>query len=416
MGIFNTADILLPKNADLEKWSVVACDQYTSEPEYWHKVEEIVGGSPSTLKLVYPEVYLEESGSRTEKINSEMASYLENGIFREYPNSLIYLERDFGNGKIRRGIVGSIDLEAYDYAKGSHSQIRATEGTVLERIPPRVKIRENALLELPHVMLLLDDGEKTVIESISPERDTLETVYDFELMMNGGHLCGYLLKPEKAAEITDKLGSLSDEDTFMKKYGRADAFLLAVGDGNHSLATAKACWESLKPTLSPEERKTHPARFALCEIVNVHDDALEFEPIHRVVFDINPKELINALCEYYPDTSETDNGGQPLRYITAGGSGTLYVKNSPYELPVGTLQSFLDDYTKKHGGKIDYIHGEDVTVRLGSKERNIGFLLPAMRKTDLFKGVIADGALPRKTFSMGEAFEKRFYLEAKKIR
>lgn len=400
MSTFNKADILIPKDLDLKKWSVVACDQYTSQPEYWNEVSEITKDAPSTLNIVFPEAFLSEGDARIEKINKTMSEYLESGIFEECLESMIYVERTMSNGKVRKGIIGTVDLEDYDFSVGSQSKIRATEGTVLERIPPRVKIRENAPLELPHIMLLIDDEQRTVIEQCEKG----EMIYDFDLMQGGGHLAGYLLSDFEAERV---LAAISELDENAK-----GNLLFAVGDGNHSLATAKTCWETLKKTLSKEEQENHPARFCLVEIENIHDDALEFEPIHRVVFGVNPEELIEEFKEYYPESSDANNGGQHIIYTYGNKKGDLYVKNSGNTLAVGTLQSFLD----KKGVKVDYIHGEDVTEKLSKEDGNIGFLLPSMEKSDLFKSVIADGALPRKTFSMGEAQDKRFYFEAKKIK
>jgi len=400
MNTFKKANILIPKNIDFTKWSVVACDQYTSQPEYWNEVKSTVGNAPSTLNIVFPEAFLAEGDERIAKINKTMEKYLEEDIFEELLDSMVYVERTMANGKVRKGIMGVIDLEDYDFTKGSKSKIRATEGTVLERIPPRVKIRENASLELPHVMLLIDDKERTVIEQVEKG----EMIYDFDLMQNSGHLSGWLLSDFEAERVLAALDVLDET---------ADGNLLfAVGDGNHSLATAKTCWENLKATLSDEEQKNHPARFCLVEVENIHDEALEFEPIHRVVFGVNPEELLAEFKKYYPETSDADNGGQHIEYTYKGKKGDLFVKNSPSALCVGTLQKFLDhkDY------EVDYIHGADVTEKLSQAENTIGFLLPGMEKSDLFRGVIADGALPRKTFSMGEACDKRFYFEAKKIR
>lgn len=400
MSTFNKADILIPKDLDFTKWSVVACDQYTSQPEYWRAAEKISQDSPSTLNIVFPEAFLAEGDKRIEKINKTMAEYLDSGIFEECLDSMIYIERTMSNGNVRKGIIGAVDLEDYDFSVGSESKIRATEGTVLERIPPRVKIRENAPLELPHIMLLIDDENKTVIEGCEKG----ELIYDFDLMLSGGHLSGYLLSDFEAERV---LAAISELDENAK-----GNLLFAVGDGNHSLATAKTCWENLKKTLTDEEKENHPARFCLVEIENIHDDALEFEPIHRVVFDTDPEKLIEDFKAYYPETADTDNGGQHIVYTYGGKKGDLYVKNSGSTLAVGTLQNFLDE----KGVKVDYIHGEDVTEKLSCQDGNIGFLLPKMEKSDLFKSVIADGALPRKTFSMGEAQDKRFYFEAKKIK
>lgn len=398
MAIFNRADIMLPKNTDLTKWSVVACDQYTSQPEYWEKVQELVGDCPSTLNLVYPEAFLSQGDGRIDSINKTMESYCKQGIFNTYENCLIYTERTLSGGRVRKGIVGAVDLEEYDFNKGAKSAIRATEGTVLERIPPRVKIRENAPLELPHVMLLIDDSEKSLIENVKKG----EKVYDCELMADGGHLCGWLV--ENCDEFMAQL------DVFSEK--AADGLVFAVGDGNHSLATAKTCWENLKPTLSDAEKETHPARFCLVEIENIHDDVLEFEPIHRVVFGIEDEDaFINRLTEKL-GCSEENNGGQEIVLVKGENMKTLYMNNTSSPLAVGTLQKYLDTLSFE----VDYIHGADVVKSLSAKAGAVGLLLPKPEKSSLFETVIKDGALPRKTFSMGEANEKRFYMEAKAIR
>lgn len=415
MGTFKTADILLPKDADMSKWSVVACDQYTSEPEYWEKAEEIAKGAPSTLNITFPEVYLEKGDEeqRIEKINKTMSEYLPE--LKEYKSSLIYLQRTMPDGRVRHGIVGAVDLMEYDYNKGSKAMIRATEGTVLERIPPRVKIRQNATLELPHVMLLIDDREKTVIEPLYDKTDSV--VYDFELMLGGGHAKGYLLSEEETARVMDALDKLADKDEFNKKYNTngKDPMLFAVGDGNHSLATAKACYENLRKTLTAEEAENHPARYALVEVVNLHDEALEFKPIHRVVFSCDAEDLLKEL-DNFGKRGASSFPAQEIEYCFEGGKGKITLENPPSPLEVGSLQKFLDEYMKTHADvKIDYIHGDDVTCRLGAEKGNMGFILPPMSKNSLFETVIEDGVLPRKTFSMGEAHEKRFYLECRKI-
>lgn len=418
--IFRPADILLPQNADYKKWAVVACDQYSSQREYWDTVKKIVGDAPSTYNIIFPEAYLEDGDGdeRIKNINANMEKYLADGIFKEYKDTFILVERQQSNGKIRKGIIGMMDLEEYDYSKGSQSKIRATEGTIIERIPPRQKIRINAPLELPHILMLIDDREKSVIEPVSEAKGSLEKLYDFDLMMDGGHIEGYKVSDELKEQILASLDALADQNLFEEKYGVKDKGLLlyAAGDGNHSLATAKSCWEEIKKNLSEEEIKTHPARFALVELNNIHDDALEFEPIQRIIFNTEPKKLLDALRAYYPDTSCEDNGGQKIRYTYQGNEGTIYIKNSSSNLAVGTLQIFLDKYMAENGGEIDYIHGDDVVRSLAQKENSIGFMVDAMEKNDLFTTVIMDGSLPRKTFSMGEAADKKFYLECKKIR
>lgn len=420
MAIFNTANILLPKEVDFSKWSVVACDQFTSQRDYWEKASRLTANSPSTLNLIFPEVYLNDDGAdeRIEKINATMEEYVNNGIFEEYANSLVYVERTQSDGKVRHGIIGTVDLEEYDFTKGSQSAIRATEGTIIERIPPRRKIRINAPLELPHILMLIDDRKKTVVENVIAKADTYKKLYDFELMAGSGHLKGYLIDDEDAKAVLDGIKTLENKSDFEEKYGvnDKDVLVIAVGDGNHSLATAKNCWDEIKQGLTDEEKANHPARFALVELMNIHDEAIEFEPIQRVIFDTDPQKLMDAFMKYYPTASFEDNGGQQIRYTYQGNEGTVYVTDAPSNLPVGTLQKFLDEYLSANGGEIDYIHGDDVVRQLTSEKNTIGFMVDRMEKNDLFTTVIKDGALPRKTFSMGEAQDKRFYLECKKIK
>ncbi len=399
MGIFNRADILLPEGIDMQKWSVVACDQYTSQPEYWERVKAFVGDAPSTLNIVYPEAFLSEGDSRIKAINDTMQKYLDDGLFAVLKNSYIYVERTMNSGKIRRGIVGAVDLEEYDFTKGSKSAIRATEGTVLERIPPRVKIRENAPLELPHAILLVNDENDYIFSGIDKSRLT----YDVDLCENGGHISGWHIKGSDADMVTERI----------EEYAKTakDNLVFAVGDGNHSLATAKTCWENMKNSIPEEERINHPARFCLVEIENIHDEALEFEPIHRVVFGEKPETVLAELKKYYDVADEYTIGSQELICVLGDTTETLYIKNPSSNLTVGTLQNFLDH----NGYETDYIHGEDVVRELSMREDATGFILPKPDKGDLFETVILDGALPRKTFSMGEANEKRFYMEAKRI-
>ena len=415
---FKAGNILIPKNVDMHKWSVVACDQYTSEPKYWEEVENIVKDAPSTLRLTLPEIYLNDNNveDKIRKINETMIDYLNNDMFNEYENSMIYLERTQSDGKVREGLMGIVDLEDYSYEKGSQTLIRATEKTVIERIPPRMKVRENALLELPHIMILIDDEKKNIIESLKNEVSTNDLVYDFDLMQNGGHIKGYKLNENIINNIINKLSLLADKTYFEEKYNVTDkgVLLFAMGDGNHSLATAKACYEKLKETMSKEEYLNHPARYALVELVNLHSPALEFEAIHRVVFDTNVNDLLDSLYKYY-DINEEGNG-QKFELITKDFDKTLYISNPKSNIAVGSIQIFLDEYLKDNKGSIDYIHGEDVTKNLAKNEGNVGFIFDAMAKEELFKTVILDGALPRKTFSMGHSYDKRFYLEARKIK
>jgi hypothetical protein len=424
--------VYLPKpGTDLKKWAVIACDQFTSEPEYWHRVEQIVGDAPSTLNLTFPEVYLEKPGAeqRIQNIQAAMRKYLDAGILQPH-DGLIYVERTVA-GKTRRGIILALDLEHYDYAKGSSSLIRATEGTIVERLPPRMKIREGAALELPHILVLIDDPNRTVIEPLAEAKSKLEKLYDFDLMLDSGHLAGYAVDQDSENKIVAALRDLAKPEIFAKKYGIGKdkpVLLFAMGDGNHSLATAKAIWEKIKPQVGMD----HPARYALVEIENVHDEGLEFEPIHRVLFNLK-KDLFVELAksfganfsykaaasaeEMVKAVDSTDGQKQAVGLVGGGKKfGVIEIANPSSNLPVGTIQSFLDQYMKDGGAeKIDYVHGQDVVVRLGGQPNNAGFYLPGMHKSDLFKTVILDGALPRKTFSMGEAREKRFYMEARKI-
>jgi hypothetical protein len=426
-------EVYLPKRGlDLQKWAVVACDQFTSEPEYWRKVEQEIGNAPSTLNLIFPEIYLEAPGKdeRIRRIQSSMQEYLAAGLL-EPREGMVYVERTV-DGSQRRGLLLCLDLDRYDYQKGASSLIRATEGTIVERLPPRMSIREDAVLELPHILVLIDDPARTVIEPIAMDSG-LQLLYDFDLMFDSGHLRGFGLNSATQNNVIAALQKLADGEAFQKKYRlprESPVLLFAMGDGNHSLATAKAVWEKLKSRVGPR----HPARYALVEIVNVHDKGLEFEPIHRVLFGIK-KDFFVDLQQHFGGELRNIVVGNPVEMarrvdsttadvqvigLIQGGAnpsfGVIEFGHPTSNLPVGTLQQFLDDFMK-HGGaeKIDYVHGGDVTVRLGSLVGNAGFYLPRMAKSSLFKTVIVDGALPRKTFSMGEAREKRFYMEARKI-
>ncbi|WP_443663314.1 DUF1015 domain-containing protein [Dysosmobacter sp.] len=417
---FYPADILLPKDADMTKWAVVACDQFTSQPEYWQAVEETVGDAPSTLRLILPEAKLNEPDvdEHIAGINAAMQDYLDRGIFRTLADSLIYIERVQSDGKVRHGLIGMVDLDQYDFTPGSGALIRATEGTVLSRIPPRVRVRQDAPIELPHVMLLIDDPDCTVIEPMTAQSGSMEKLYDFDLQQGGGHLTGWKLTEKQIDAAADALTALCSGEEMEKKYGMKGAapLLFAVGDGNHSLATAKQCYENLKKVTPESEWANLPARYALVEVVNNHDDALQFEPIHRVLFGVEPEAVLQAFLDFYPGAHEGQGPGHTIAYTYAGHTGFVTVPEPKVQLAVGTLQAFIDEYLKTHGGEVDYIHGDDVTDQLGAKPGNIGFKLPAMGKEQLFKTVMADGVLPRKTFSMGHAQDKRYYVEARKIK
>ncbi len=414
---FCEADILLPAETDLEKWAVAACDQYTGEPEYWSRVESHVGSSPSTLNLILPEVYLDDDDveQRINNIHINMKKLLGNGFFRYYGNSMIYIERVQSDGMVRRGIVGAIDLEQYDYHPGSSSLVRATEATVPERIPPRLKVRLGAQIELPHVLILIDDEEKTIIESCKAIRERSAPVYDTPLMEGGGRIKGYLLDDELKEKVKEGLDRLADNDAFNKKYGISGypTLQFAVGDGNHSLATAKEYYERLKAANPGKDMSMHPARYALVEIVNLHSSAIRFEAIHRIVKGVDPEKLLKAATE------KLGLAGDPTRQrvisIINGTERLGYIHKPTSELSVGSLQDFLDGYIAENGGKVDYIHGADVVKQLSRRENTVGFILPDMQKSELFRTVIKDGALPRKTFSMGHAADKRFYMESRRI-
>lgn len=419
--------IMLPKEGtDYYKWAVVACDQFTSEPEYWDEVEGIVGDAPSTLRLMLPELYLEKPGEaeRIKDVRATMDKYLADGTLRTMEPGCMLVKRT-AEGRTRLGLVIATDLEAYDFNKGSTSLTRATEGTVVERIPPRLRIRGDAPIEMPHILILIDDPDKTVIEPLVNQPG--EVIYDTDLMMKGGHITGTFIKEENLAGMQDALSALYDKAE--QKYGAGNVIFQAMGDGNHSLATAKTAWENIKKTLSPDEIETHPARYALCEIENIHDDGIVFEPIHRVIFankGQSGEELINKVVSlldqfngkaYLADAdAAVPEGAFEIPCMSAAGKGKIIVEKPENKLEVGCLQHVLDIMVKEDKDcEIDYIHGADVVERLSSKEGNAGFLLPAMDKFMLFPAVAADGALPRKTFSMGEANEKRYYIESRYI-
>lgn len=431
--------IQLPKEGtDYEKWAVVACDQYTSEPAYWEEADRIVGTSPSTLRMILPEYYLgkPQEEELTRQIRSHMKQYEETGVLRTLPEGCMLVKRTAA-GRTRLGLVIAVDLEAYDYTKGSTSLIRATERTITERIPPRLRIRRGAPVELPHIIILIDDPEKTVIEPLAKKKGTV--AYDTDLMLDGGHITGTFFPKEELGGVQEAFSRLYDKST--ERFGKGKEFLMAMGDGNHSLATAKAAWEEIKQTLTPQELENHPARYALCELENVHDDGIVFEPIHRVLFGegkLTGEEIVRKTVEILkkqnPDAylaEESDEAGAAGREgaqctprtdcyripVIFGGTRRMLVIDHPVSgLEVGALQTALDELVRTKGVRIDYIHGEQTVSELASLEENAGFLLPSMDKHRLFPAVAADGALPRKTFSMGHANEKRYYLEGRSLR
>ena len=413
MDIFTPADILLPREVDLKKWAVVACDQYSSQPEYWERVQIEVGEEPSALHMILPEAELGSGreASKIEAIHGKMQEYLQSGLLQEYNDCMIYVERRLENGRVRKGLIGKIDLEAYEFEQGAVSPIRCTEKTVVERIPPRMRVREGAALELPHVLLLCDDDQKTLIEPIAAIKEQLPVLYDFDLMEQGGHITGWLLQGDQVNDFLERLDAFAGSVT--KKYEDLPGtpMVFAVGDGNHSLATAKACYEKQKAENPGQDWANHPARYALVELENIHDEAQVFEPIHRVIFDTDPEKLLRELWRTCGSKE-----GYPIEWYTKGRSGMFYLDPKRSQLAVGVLQGFLDEYLHKNAGTIDYIHGDQELEMLAKQDGAIGFKLKAMEKSQLFRGVIADGALPRKTFSMGHAQDKRYYLESRKIR
>ncbi len=385
---FYPCDFLLPKT-DFEKWAVVACDQYTSEPEYWKDVEDFVGDTPSALNIILPEVYLKKDNSeRIAKINATMNGYINSGVFNTVKDTFIYVEREVTGGKIRKGIVGLIKLSDYSYEKGSKAVIRATEATVIERIPPRVEIRKDASLELPHIMLLIDDPDNTVIEPLAHKCDSFTKVYDFDLMKQSGHIRGFAVDKDTVSNVQNALSGLIEN--------RDDKFLFAVGDGNHSLATAKEC----------------KSEYAMVEVVNIHDYSLEFEPIYRVLFNVDPEKLLN---DFVTAHGGEYNGADAQKFTCIYGDTERVVSVKPTgKLSVATLQTYLDNYLADNkDAEIDYIHGEEVVFALSKQPNTLGFIFEGMQKSELFPAIKQDGSLPRKTFSMGNACDKRFYIEAR---
>ncbi len=427
-------EILMPRSdADLHKWAVVACDQYTSEPEYWKKVEETASGSPSALNLILPECYLEEPGKdeRINRINATMETYMAEGVLVQHEPSIFLVQRETPDSPARTGLILALDLEEYDFSKGSTSLIRATEGTILDRIPPRKHIRSNAPIELPHILVLIDDPDKSVIEPLAEKMSSFEQIYDFDLMQNSGHLRGYKISDESSLEgIADALNELADPGRFCDRYGEDSVLLFAMGDGNHSLATAKSIWEDYKKEHADDPAlMQHPCRWALVEIENIYDEGLIFEPIHRVVFNSDFVSFQSQLEKLGSVTFQTLDSvesvmekaaSEPERhtigFADADRVGIFVVEHPDSTISAGTAQTAVDALISEGTASVDYIHGADTTEKLGRREGNFGIFLPALDKSDFFRTVVRDGSLPRKTFSMGKAHEKRFYLEARKIR
>ncbi len=398
---FRPTDILLPATGNWEDWSVVACDQFTSEPDYWARVAARTAGVLSTYHMILPEAYLQETSAldAAAGIHAVMANYLEQGIFGVLRDSFVYVEREVSGG-VRRGLVGALDLEAYDYNPRTDAKVRASERTVAERLPARMLIRENAPLELPHVMVLIDDSERSVVEPLSERKDRLPKLYDFPLMEGGGRIQGWQVPPHETAPVLDALERLAERDVQM-----------VVGDGNHSLAAAKELWNRLKQTLTPEEAATHPARFALVEVNNVYDDVIRFEPIHRVVFDTEPEKLLEVLREKL-----SVPGGREIACVTEGRvTERIPIRGRSFGGMLEQLQSFLEEYAAETCGAVDYIHDEASLLRLTEEPGTVGFLMPVMGKEELFRTVLSDGVFPKKSFSIGHARDKRYYLECRVI-
>ncbi len=409
--IFIPGSILLPRDADMERWSVIACDQFTSQPEYWAEVERLVGDAPSTLRLMLPEAYLDlpDKAERSGAILAAMEDYLARGLFRTLEDSYIYVERTLSGGGLRRGLLGLLDLEAYDYREDSTSLVHATEGLVQERIPPRLALREKAVLESSHLVLFYDDPEFQIPALAAGYAG--ETLYDFPLMLGGGHIRGLRITGKGAEKLRACLNRMGESEVLAKKYGgAASPVLYAVGDGNHSLATAKQHWERIRETLSPARREHHPARYALAELVDLHEPAIEFEPIHRVLFQTDAEDFFAEAEARFPE----ETGEHPFQCMTAGGSHTMYARGTIGE-SIAALDAFLRDYAARHGGRIDYIHGLEDARTLCSGPDRAAILMPEMDKRDLFPSIVKSGPLSKKSFSIGPALDKRYYLECRKI-
>lgn len=395
MRVFTPADILLPRVDDMTKWSCIACDQFTAEPEYWREAERIVGSEPSTLRLMLPEAWLgvRDSAAETRKIYAAMKDYVNRGIFRTVEDSFVYVERTLPSGAVRRGLVGKLDLECYDWAPGSATPVRATEGTVESRLPARVEVRRGATLEMPHIMVFIDDPENAVIPSAAGG----EALYDFELMLGGGHIRGSRVTGEAAERLTAALEAPEGAVRF------------AMGDGNHSLAAAKRCWEQIKRNLPESELETHPARYALAEIVNIHDEAVTFEPIHRVLLETVPRGFIEEAAARLPRGK-----GQAVTLL-AGRREMEIETGMPLGALVALVDELLGDWRREHGGEPDYIHGDEDARALGGRPSSVGVLLPRLEKAELFPYITEHGPYPKKSFSIGHARDKRYYLECRAI-
>ncbi len=414
--IFLPGDILVPKDTDMSLWSVIACDQYTAQPEYWESVEKRVGDKPSTLKLIIPEAFLEKRNTEemTGLAEENMRKYLSEGVLRTLENSFVYVERDMTVGEKRHGLVGLVDLEAYDFRSDSTSPIRATEGTVESRLPARVKLREGAALELPHIVIFIDDPENTVFGAIKTD----EQLYNFDLMDGGGHIEGFRVSGGSAVAVESALESLWTAENLEKRYHLPEKppVLIAMGDGNHSLAAARLCWENAKKNLSLNEQENHPARFALAELVNIHDRSIKFEPIHRVLFDTDESGFLDEARAYFSAISAPGSGTHKLALACGEKRESISITGHTIGEVIAFAQSFCMEYLKNHGGSIDYIHDDETALSLAAKPGSAGVLLPPMDKNELFPSIIKSGAFPAKSFSIGPSRDKRYYLECRTIK
>lgn len=410
------SDIFLPApGSDFSKWAVVACDQFTSQHDYWERADALVGDAPSALRLILPEAYLSQTEARVPQINARMRDYLDRGVLRPAVHGFVLTERQISTG-VRKGLVAAIDLEAYDFSPGSTSPVRCTEGTILSRIPPRVAIRKDAPLELPHILMLADDPEKTLIEPLYERRHTLRRLYDFDLMAGGGHIAGYAVESgEDLRAVESAVAALMSRESQRARYLGDGEIALAVGDGNHSLATAKTIWEEKKQTLTPAQRENDPERFALVEINNLHDESMVFEPIHRVLFGAD--EAVLARIAALADEQRGSGAPQSVACVAGEREAQLIFAQPAHSLPVGSLQLVLDALVRAQPSlEIDYIHGEEAVRALCDKPGTIGFLLESIDKRAFFRSILKNGPMPRKTFSIGEAQDKRYYLEARRIK
>ena len=413
---FKKADFLIPKDADLQKWAVIACDQYTSEPEYWNNAREARGDAPSALNLILPEAELAEAdlGKKAGEIRRRFSEYLGGDLMAEYPDCYIYVERALKNGKIRCGILGAVDLEQYEPSRYAETLVRPSEETVFERVPPRVTVREKSPAEVSHLVLFADDAEKQLIEPLAAKKAAFEKLYDFDLPEHGGHIAGWKLPEEEAKRIDGILSAMAEKKYVSDKYGTdpdAPPLLLVVADGNHSLAAAKEAYEKLKGKLTDAEAAEHPARYAMAELINIHSDAFEFEPIYRVVKGVDVEKFLDVLR----GETATSGDGQKVTFRYAGGQGEAVFTEPSSAVTAGTLQRFIDNYIEDYGeGSCDYIHGEEELKALCKEDGAVGFIFGGISKEGLFRDIISGGILPRKSFSIGAADDKRFYLEARR--